>query len=88
LNQELELSLLKFRLGVTRGRLRDVGRELGILGLVEVYPRIPVDELPFGEPYRKEPLIQFPRIEKKYVVVVGLITAGIICAVINNRLKK
>ena len=63
--------------------------ELGILSDVPFSPRVPVDDaLPFGEAYRKEPLIQLPRIEKKHVAVIGVVALGIICAVVNHRLKK
>ncbi len=93
LNQALELSLLKFRIGVARNQLRDLGEELGIVAPVSFYPRfeVEVDESLFGEGYRKESLIPYlrlPKIERKHVVAAGLVTVGIVLTAINHHLNK
>ena len=86
-NQALELSLLKFKISVTRDRLRDLGTELGILVSVpfSLNDLEDVDKSLFGDSYRKEPLIPFTR---KHAVAVGAVAFGVLIVIVNHHLSK
>ena len=88
MNQELELSLLKFRIAVTRDQLRDLGEELDIITPIAAYPRVEIEDYPFGEGYRKEPVFAFPKIERKHAVAIGVLGIGVVSAIIIHHFKK
>ncbi len=87
-NQTLEISLLKFKISVTRNRLREVGKELGIIIPVASYPEVELSKDLFGESYRKEPVFAFPKIERKHAVAIGVLGIGVVSAIIAHHFKK
>lgn len=91
MNQALELSVLKFRVGVAWNELFELGKDAGLLNVTQPYlflielDDIETDESLFGHGYRKEPLVPFAR---EHIIAVGLLAAGIILVVIAHRFNR